>query len=421
MLPILCRWPILAYLPHRGVQEALYIAFDFCATIRSLCMEATAGPWTTLAGSQRPGLCGGLLFSLDMKQAFDRLSRSALRKGLHLSHCPPEITELFLHWLDQAKYHVHHRGHHHAIPTTCGVRQGCKASPLQWTAFLMYLMHEFGTQHLSGDPEVYRQWMIEHLLTYADDLLLRWKIDSEFALQDALTLIGHLLDMLVTMGMEISLEKTVVLLRLTGLKAKQILKRHVHWFRGCRWLAIPRKTHTQYVQIVPCARLSFFAFEQATLIHRLQIGRAAYGRLKYWFQGHHGFSHANKAQLWTTCIRSSYCHALQCTGLTKAGLDQLHGRMCQDLRRVGKSPAHITHETTEDLYRRLGICAPKVYLQDSWSRALDRLRHLQTGLAADDFLQYLPVASIEQRLMKVFADPSQREPDAPVEATMCTL
>ena len=59
--------------------------------------------------------------------------------------------------------------------------------------------------------------MIEHLLTYADDLLLRWKIDSEFALQDALKLIGHLLDLLVELGMEISLEKTVALLRLTGL------------------------------------------------------------------------------------------------------------------------------------------------------------------------------------------------------------
>lgn len=73
-------------------------------------MFATPGPWASLAGQQRPGLCGGLLFSLEFREAFDRLSRTALRKGLQLCHCPDKIIELFLHWLDQAQYHVHHQG-----------------------------------------------------------------------------------------------------------------------------------------------------------------------------------------------------------------------------------------------------------------------------------------------------------------------
>lgn len=197
-------------------------------------------------------------------------------------------------------------------------------------------MTEFGSQFLSGDPELVRLWMLQRLRTYADDLLLRWKID--IALKDALRLIGHLLDLLVTMGMEISTEKTVVLLRLPGLKAKQILKRHVHWFRSSKWLEVPRKDHVQYVHVVPC--LPHIPWS-ATVIFCLHIGRAAYGRLRYWFQGHHGFSHVNKAKLWKTCIRSSYSHALQCTGLGKAGIEQLHGRMRQDIRSVSKSPAHL--------------------------------------------------------------------------------
>lgn len=59
-------------------------------------------------------------------------------------------------------------------------------------------------------------------------------IENEFTLKDALSLIGQLFDILEATGMLISIDKTVVLLRLAGLKAKQVLKNHVHRFRGAR-------------------------------------------------------------------------------------------------------------------------------------------------------------------------------------------
>ena len=401
MLPTLCRWPILAYLPHRGVQEALYIAFEFCANIRSMCMDATPGPWTALAGQQRPGLCGGLLFSLDMKQAFDRLPRSALKKGLSLSHCPPEMAELFLHWLDQAQYHVHHRGLHQAIPTTCGVRQGCKASPLQWTAFLMYLMHEFGKQYLSGDPEVYRHWMIEHLLTYADDLLLRWKSDSEFALRDALKLIGHLLDLLVELGMEISLEKTVALLRLTGLKAKQILKRHVHWFRGSNgWQYHGGITHSMFKLFPVTPTLE--PDSRSLPLNKPHLSIAFKLDVQHMADSSTGFKDTRVSVM-----------------LTRPNFGQLALDPAIAMQFNAQGSPRLRASRMKPQISRLGVCSPKTHLQESWLRALDRLRRVQSGLAPDDYLQSISTASIEQRIMQGFEGSSQREPDAPMEAMYC--
>ena len=81
---------------------------------------------------QQPSLCGGLLLSLDMSQAFDRLPRSHLCRGFDMLEVPPHLSQFFLRWLDEATYHFEHRRMPCSVTATQGVRQGCEASPLGW-------------------------------------------------------------------------------------------------------------------------------------------------------------------------------------------------------------------------------------------------------------------------------------------------
>lgn len=72
-----------------------------------------------LGVQQRPpeALAGGLMLSLDLKQAYDRLPRRHLHSGLHYCGCPPELSTVLLQWLHEAQYHVHHRGLENKLTT----------------------------------------------------------------------------------------------------------------------------------------------------------------------------------------------------------------------------------------------------------------------------------------------------------------
>ena len=90
-----------------------------------------------------------MMLSLDLTQAFDRLPRSSLYEGLVTCGRPNTLALLLVNWLKDAKYDLNHRGLIAEIVTSCGVRQGCKGSPLEWnvlmTVILRALCKVFGT------------------------------------------------------------------------------------------------------------------------------------------------------------------------------------------------------------------------------------------------------------------------------------
>ena len=57
-----------------------------------------------------------------------------------------------------------------------------------------------------------------------------------------------------------------------------------------------------------------------------------------------------------SCVRSSLIFGLHATGLTDAVLRKLSATDSRHLRAIARSPAHITHESTAELRRRLAGC-----------------------------------------------------------------
>ena len=399
--PQITHLPIFAFVPNRGTLEALYFVCNHCRTVRTLCEAASNSYWKR--SSAQP-LVGGMMLSLDMSQAFDRLPRSHLAEGFQHLDIDPTLTSFFLHWLHEATYHFQHRGSKCSITTTQGVRQGCKASPLEWTIFLLLILTRLDAalttpEHLS--------WVKQHLVTYADDLLAMWCISEKAHVHRAIAQIGTVLDVLADLGMQVNLSKSVVLLRLSGRQSQTMKKKLLIKTTTGYCLRIPRKHGHTLLPVVPNhsylgIKISYFQFEDQTLKHRLQIGRTAFVRLRPWLVQRHTFPLKLRIGLWVSCIRSACLHGLQATGLTPAGALRLHRHFASDIRRIAKSPSYVTHETTADLFCRLNLPLPLIHLQDFWQQQHDRAHGRWEGLAPNDILHSFDMHAHHQHIMHVF-------------------
>ena len=404
LTPTFQTLPIFAYVPARGTLEALFYVCQHCRDVRSLCESASPSYWRRQQQAP-PTLCGGIILSLDMSQAFDRLPRSHLRRGFDMLHVPEHLSQFFIRWLDEATYHFEHRRMPCSVPTSQGVRQGCKASPMEWTIFLVVLL-----RHLNAalDSSTTADWVKKHLITYADDLLARWVVHSKSDVDHALQQIGIILDVLAMLGMKVNFKKSVLLLRFSGKQHKSVKKKLLVKCAGQTGILIPRR-HAEHTflpvvdhHVYLGVKLSFHHFEDLTLKYRLHIGRIAFLRLRPWLYQRHSYPLILRIQLWQTCVRTAYLHGLQATGITQSGLRRLHRHFVADLRKISRSPCYVTRESTVDLYHRLQLPLPIEHLQELWTSQYDRLCHRWQGLSPGDFLASFDLHSHFRRLFGVF-------------------
>ena len=291
------------------------------------------------------------MLSLDMSQAFDRLPRHHLATGMQMLNIDPLLSQLFLKWLDQATYHFQHRRVPCSVTTTQGVRQGCKASPL-WTIFLAFLLARLDAALTPPDQP---SWIKEHLITYADDILAMWVVQSQPQVSIAVMQMGTILDLLEAFGMHVNTAKSVVILRLSGRQSKTFKKKLLYKTAHGYSIRIPRAngTHTflpvvtQHVYLG--IQIGYHSFEDQTVAHRLKIGRTTFLRLRAWLLKRHTFPLHLRLALWIAYVRSACIHGLQATGLTFGGALKLHRHFAGDRRRIARSLAYITRESTVDL------------------------------------------------------------------------
>ena len=327
------------------------------------------------------------MLRLDMSQAFDRLPRTELAGGFQLLAPESTLASIMLHWLTHVRYHINHRGHHAVVETSRGVRQGCKASPLEWTVFLRALFQKLDAAMSSFD----QPWTLPHLITYADDLIAKWLICDPEDFYQCLIQLGLVFDVLESIGMKVNMQKTVILLRLEGSKRCSIIKKYTYLQNGSRFLWVPKASGRVAIPIVHehvylGTKISFFKFEDKIFEHRLHIGKVTFLRLRPLLTGRRALPLALRVRLWIVCVRSSYVYGLEAAGLTTQGCQTLHRRFARDLRQLGRSPSHLTHESTKQLHHRLGLQLPLEHLLQIWSLSHDRRRAALAGLSHADIL-----------------------------------
>ena len=158
----------MAYLPGRGTSTALRQVFRHCHEIRDLSLGERLTVHQRHAGA-RPQQCfGGLQIGLDLSAAFDLMRWSHLKQALDLAGTPIYLQDILLTWLIQVRYLFYHRDQEGVVTPKCGLRQGCTASPLLWSAFTSLIC-------VTLEDKLGPGWAKSHPTMYADDNRLRWK------------------------------------------------------------------------------------------------------------------------------------------------------------------------------------------------------------------------------------------------------
>ena len=198
-------------------------------------------------------------------------------------------------------------------------------------------------------------------------------------------------------GMRVNASKSKLILVLKGGVAKRWLRRkRLHSGQGyvirfgspASPLDIPRVVSATYLGV----EVSLDNHVQRTCRLRLQMAAGIRQRLLKVLHTA-GLGLRTRVLLYTSCVRSSMLYGQHAVGFTPSMLRLLDQRDSRYLRAHSRSPAHITHESTEALRRRLRVRSPaEVFLKMLQGRVLGGIRMLQAPRALERL--WSPVLSL---------------------------
>ena len=256
-----------------------------------------------------------------MQGAFDKAPRALLREAL-LDLPLPELCFSVI-GLAPTPYYIEHSGVANKIDANVGVRQGCVAAPLLWVAF-----KRFWHKHLVkllGMP-----WLLNHVVTYADDNHFSWVIRSVLDAHQAMYDARLVLDSFGPYGMSLSREKTVCILKVKGLSAGAFRRRYVVRTRSGTALSFPKISPAQDSLQLPLVqqhvylgiKVSYGVFMQQTFRYRKQCAQQNFMCLRSWWVPSR-LSRRGRINLWLTCVWPSLTYGLEEVGLNPPGCQEL--------------------------------------------------------------------------------------------------
>ena len=355
--------PQFAYLSQRQAADALDRAFAHCCRVRERLQALGRSVFKLRAGARDTQLDGGLTLSLDLSKAYDRLPRTCLLESLTLMQVPADLVAVIMHIHDSAYIVLHRHDLESQAPLGQGIRQGCGLSPLLWIGYTLLIFQRL-------QPLVPAQ----SLTGYADDFLINWELSSPGDFANACASIPKILAVLHDLGMNISLDKTVILLAIKGRAAPQLLKTYTCYRQSVRHLRLscsnsvtflPIKTSHTYLG----AKIGYGLFERETAQFRMSQAWMAFHRLHPLLK-HQSVPVSRRLQLWYTCVWSITRYALSSAGLDSTSAQQLYQHVNRQLRVVARSPAHISHEDNSKLLDRLGIVHPLLQLAQATQKRI---------------------------------------------------
>ena len=299
--------PQYAHLEGRQSLDALDKVFSHCYRVRQAVSNTRPAPFAASA-CRRPPLKGGVQLSLDLSKAFDRLPRSRLAEALRRLQVPDNLTQLILYIHYEMLLVFHKEEYEAELHTNSGIRQGCGLAPLLWTAFTLLAMERLETFLTPDQPTV-----------FADDYHVSWDIDSELHFHNCCVQIGRILDDLTELGMQISVDKTVVLIHLGGSAAKKAMHSRINRNKAETFLEVKtkagpvripvRKEHKYLGAIITYGR-----FERSTVTYRLQQAWQTFHRLHRLLTSK-ALPTSTRVRLWRACVGSVLLYSLPSVGL----------------------------------------------------------------------------------------------------------
>ncbi|CAE7584044.1 unnamed protein product [Symbiodinium sp. CCMP2592] len=268
--------PQFAYVPGRTLAQALERVFADCAAVRVALQQGHNNVHAKRQGHKVASICGGCMLSLEVSKAYDCVSRQHLEAALRDAEVPGYLIELTLLIHHTACIRISHCTQETVIPTFRGLRQGCSLSPILWAILTGWMLRQM------EDPGVAS--IMQANTTYADDQHYAWQVGSGTDLEVAYAAMKHILHLLRRFGLQISADKTVILMDIRGLHAQKALLRYVVDMPQGKCVKFIIDGEATYIKMVAGhvylgAVIGYQRFEADTLQHRMKLAKGVYSRL----------------------------------------------------------------------------------------------------------------------------------------------
>ena len=341
--------PQFAYLAGRQAGDAVDRVISHSYRTRERLKQYSRSHARTSV--KTPTLVGGMQLSLDLKKAYDRLPRHLLERSLTRIGTPHDLVELILFIHDNASLVMSRQEEQTEVGLGRGVRQGCGLSPLLWITYALLLFDTFD-HYLPRDAQT----------GYADDFHIQWEFHRPQEFRNAVIQLTRILSDLKAHGMEVSSDKTVILLVLKGTSAPALLRDFTAVRNGERVLLLQgpmavlqlpiRKSHL-YLGV----KIGYGLFERSSVQHRLVQSWVAFHRL-HKLLTHQSVPLMRRVQLWQSCVRTVAAYGLAAVGLDAKSAQSLRSQVLRQLHMVARSLSHVTHESNTALLSRLSVQDP---------------------------------------------------------------
>ncbi|CAE7192336.1 unnamed protein product, partial [Symbiodinium sp. CCMP2456] len=234
--------PQWAYLKGRSTADALESVCSHFLQVRELIATGSPSLPQRFLGGQPHRLVGGLSISLDIKKAFDSLPHNFLYDAMTEAEFDQLEINLVMHLHERACLQVGRSTESADVYLGTGVRQGCSLSPLLWALIT-------GKVYRMFQAELKIQSLPEGLTNiFADDFFGSWAVQDSLGFARAIRAVGVLVTTLQTAGLQLSMEKTVILLALGGTSAPSVLAKHRKYIEDVPHLVIPVGSAEHHLQ-----------------------------------------------------------------------------------------------------------------------------------------------------------------------------
>ena len=161
------------------------------------------------------------------------------------------------------------------------------------------------------------QWIYDHLIVYADDVHLRWQLESLSDGFVALSDLNHVLRVFKSYGFIINHDKSVVLFRAVGRGVHHFTKKWVQRTKAGSFLLLPDSSlrlpmvsQTAYLGII----LSCRAWEKDTVHRRVTATQMCFSILRKWLTAQ-SIPQKVRCRLYHQCIVPTIMHGMHEMGI----------------------------------------------------------------------------------------------------------
>ena len=360
--------PQFAYRSGVCTTDAILRVGDHCNLVRRDIESTSTSHLSKLLGDQVPELIGGLALSLDLSKALDSLTFSEMSEALVAAGMPEYLVRLILHVHKQSVCEIVHGSFNSSVPMRRGLRQGCPAAPVIYSAWTALLCRRLVAAFGEG-------WDARTMTIFADDKRLCWQIRSMKSLEKALSQISTVLAVLSSACMKVNVGKSEVLMLLRGKRADEARRRFVSVRGGEGHLRVPHSGSSAYFTIKSKIRylgvvLSYGGFEAQTAAYRCDQAKSAFGQLRSVLRTGSCLTKADRLRVYRACVWSVLEYGLIGVGLDRKALDSVKSAAAGQLRKVLR--IHGRGITNQQVFEQAAL-NPEEILLGRMDRKLDMM------------------------------------------------